>query len=156
MTTRDAAEAGLRLSGLEYLDAMLAGELPPPPIAETLGVWPLRFEEGVAQFYADPEERHYNPLGVVHGGLVATLLDSALACAVQTTLPAGVSYTTVDLNVTFVRAVTAETGRLVCTSEIVHRGSRVATAQARVVAEDSGKLVAHGSTTCMILDGLLG
>jgi uncharacterized protein (TIGR00369 family) len=156
MNARTAAEAGLRMSGLDYLRAMMAGELPPPPIAVTLGIWPLRADEGVAEFSLDPEERHYNPLGVVHGGAISTLLDSVLGCAVQTTLPAGVTYTTLELKVNFVRAVTEATGRLVATGEVVHRGGRVATAEARVVAEATGKLVAHGTATCLILDGLLG
>src|SRR4029079_7684151 len=100
---------------------------------------------------ADPDEYHYNPIGVVHGGLAATLLDSALGCAVQSTLPAGTGYTTLELKTNFVRPMTRDTGRVLCEATVLHSGSRIATAEGRVFVADTGKLIAHGTTTCMVL-----
>jgi uncharacterized protein (TIGR00369 family) len=147
----DGAARAAGMSGLEALRAMMAGELPPPPIGVLLGMEPVELSEGRAVFAAEPGERHYNPIGVVHGGLAATLLDSAMGCAVQTTLPAGAAYTTLELKVNFTRPITRDTGRVLCRAEVVHRGGRVATADGRVIAEDSGKLLAHGTTTCLVL-----
>jgi uncharacterized protein (TIGR00369 family) len=146
-----SAASAARLSGLDALRAIMAGELPPPPIALLMGMQPVDVSEGRAVFAAEPGERHYNPIGLVHGGLAATLLDSTMGCAVQTTLPAGVGYTTLELKVNFTRPITRDTGRVLCRAEIVHRGGRVATAEGRVVAEETGKLLAHGTTTCLIL-----
>jgi uncharacterized protein (TIGR00369 family) len=139
------------VTGLEVLRAIAAGELPGAPIAELLGFEPVEAEEGRMVFAAVPEERHYNPIGTVHGGLAATLLDSAMGCAVHSTLPAGVGYTTLELKVNFVRPITTETGRILCEGTVVHRGGRVATADGRVFAEADGALLAHGTTTCLIL-----
>ena len=144
------AMRGLEMSGLDYLRAMMAGEVPPPPIALTLGFEPVELGEGRAVFAAEPAEYHYNPIGVVHGGLAATLLDSATGCAVQTTLPAGVAYTTLELKTNFVRAITRDTGRVLCEAEVVHRGGTIATAEGRLRAEGDGKLLAHGTSTCLI------
>ena len=147
-----SAGRGRALSGLDYLRAMMAGEIPPPPIAQTLGMYPVEVEYGRAVFEAHPAEFHYNPIGVVHGGLAATMLDSATGCAVQATLPAGVGYTTIELKTNFVRAITRDTGRILCDAEIVHRGGTIATAQGRLYAEAGGKLLAHGLSTCLIVD----
>jgi uncharacterized protein (TIGR00369 family) len=147
----EGAARAARMSGLEALRAMMAGELPPPPIALLLGMRPVEVAAGRVVFAAEPDERHYNPIGVVHGGLAATLLDSAMGCAVQTTLPAGAAYTTLELKVNFTRPITRDTGRVLCRAEVVHRGGRVATAEGRVIAEESGKLLAHGTTTCLVL-----
>jgi uncharacterized protein (TIGR00369 family) len=136
---------------MEYLQAIMSGELPPPPIAMTLGLQPVELGEGRAVFAAEPAEYHYNPIGLVHGGLAATLLDSATGCAVQTTLPAGVGYTTLELKTNFVRAITRDTGRVLCEAEVVHRGGTIATAEGRLRAEATGKLLAHGTSTCMII-----
>ena len=138
------------MTGLELLRAIAAGEAPGAPIAELMGFEPVEAEEGRVVFACVPEHRHYNPIGTVHGGLAATLLDSAMGCAVHTTLPAGVGYTTLELKVNFTRPITSETGRVLCEGSVVHRGGRVATAEGRVVAEGSGKLLAHGTTTCLI------
>jgi uncharacterized protein (TIGR00369 family) len=146
MTT---AEAGKHISGLDFLNRMLAGELPHPPIAQTLDFTLESAAEGKATFVVTPAEYHYNPIGVVHGGLAATLLDSALGCAIQSTLPAGVGYTTLELHVNLVRAITHDVGRLRAVAEVVHAGRTIGTAQARLVGDD-GKLYAHGTTTCMI------
>jgi uncharacterized protein (TIGR00369 family) len=145
------AAAGATMSGLEYLRAIAAGEMPPPPIAVTMRMRPVELAEGLAVFEGEPGEEHYNPIGVVHGGYAATLLDSALGSAVHTTLPAGVAYTSLGVEVKFVRPLTRDTGRVLCEATVVHRGRRQATAEGRVLAAETRKLLAHGTTTCMIL-----
>jgi uncharacterized protein (TIGR00369 family) len=144
------AQAARETNGLEFLSKIVRGELPWPPIGKLLDFGPIEVSEGRAVFQVVPGERHYNPIGVVHGGLLATVLDSTMACAVHSTLPAGTGYTTVDLQVHFVRAVGKDTGLWRAEGEVVHRGSRVATAQGRVV-DASGRLYAHGTTTCLVL-----
>jgi uncharacterized protein (TIGR00369 family) len=109
-------------------------------------------EEGRAVFTVEPAEYHYNPIGVVHGGLAATLLDSAMGCAVHSTLPAGAGYTTLEVKVNFVRPLTAETGEVRCEAEVIHVGGRTATAEGKVL-DASGKLYAHATTTCIIFRG---
>jgi uncharacterized protein (TIGR00369 family) len=98
-----------------------------------------------------PDEYHYNPIGTVHGGLAATLLDSAMGCAVETTLDSGVAYTTLELKVNYVRPMTRDTGRVRCEATVVHRGGTIATAEGRAIAAETGKLIAHGTTTCLVL-----
>jgi uncharacterized protein (TIGR00369 family) len=144
-----AAEAGKTMSGKEYLQAMIDGKFPRPPISHVLNFELTEIGEGRATFSGEPAEYHYNPIGSVHGGLAATLLDSALGCAIQTTLPAGVWYTTLELHVNFVRPLTAQTGRVFCHAEAIHVGRTVGTAQARLV-DEMGKLYAHGTATCVI------
>jgi uncharacterized protein (TIGR00369 family) len=138
-------------SGLDHLRAIRDGSVPPPPIATLLGFELAEVEEGRAVFAVTPEEFHYNPIGVVHGGLAATLLDSATGCAVQSTLEPGVLYTTLEVKVNFARPMTRDTGRVLCEATIVHRGRTVATAEGRVVAEATGKLLAHGTATCLLM-----
>lgn len=147
---RPLAEAGMGLSGLEFLQKIVSGELPPPPLARLMNFDLVELREGHAVFAVDPAEYHYNPIGVVHGGLAATLLDSAMGCAVHSTLPAGAGYTTLEIKVNFIRAMTAETGRVRCEARIVHVGGRTATAEGQVI-DETGKLYAHGTTTCLIL-----
>jgi uncharacterized protein (TIGR00369 family) len=125
-------------------------EIPHAPVAELLGFTLIELGEGQASFELDPSERHYNPLGTVHGGIAATLLDSAMGVAVHTTLGEGQRYTTLELKVNFVRAITEETGRVVATGSVIHRGGRVATAEARLTDAD-GRLLAHGTSTCLIM-----
>lgn len=152
VTWRDPREglAGARsLSGLDYLRAMLRGELPGPPIAALMGFELVEVREGVAVFAVQPGEHHYNPIGSVHGGMPATLLDSAMGCAVHTLLPVGCGYTTLDLHTTYVRPITSDTGRLTCEGEVLHMGGRMATAQGRL-KDEAGRIYAHGITTCMI------
>jgi len=144
------------MTGLELLRAIASGEAAGAPIAELMGFEPVEAEEGRVVFEATPTAQLYNPIGSVHGGFAATLLDSAMGCAVHSTLPEGVGYTTLELKVNYTRAITEDTGRVVCEGTIVHRGGRVATADGRIVAADSGKLLAHGTTTCLILDGQPG
>jgi uncharacterized protein (TIGR00369 family) len=146
----EAARGVAALGGLEAMRLMIAGELPPPPIATLLGFDLVHVEEGRVVFAAEPGEQHYNPIGVVHGGLAATLLDSAMGVAVHTTLPAGWSYGTLDLSVRFVRPITSDTGRIRVEGVVVHRGSKTATTEGRVWAEDSGKLLAHGTGSALL------
>ena len=140
-----------RLDGLSALRGIMAGELPPAPIALLLGFEPVEVEDGRVVFAVEPGEQHYNPIGSVHGGLVATLIDSATGCAVHTTLPAGTGYTTTDIQVRYVRAITRDTGRLLCEGTVAHRGRTLATAEARVIAEATGQLLAHGTAAVLIL-----
>jgi uncharacterized protein (TIGR00369 family) len=147
---RPLAEAGRGVSGLEFLQRIVSGELAPPPFAALLNFDLVEVGEGHAVFAVNPAEYHYNPIGVVHGGLAATLLDSAMGCAVHSMLPAGAGYTTLEIKVNFIRAMTAETGRVRCEAKIVHSGARTATAEGRIV-DETGKLYAHGTTTCLIL-----
>ncbi len=147
------AAAGAAMTGMEYMEAIVAGEMPPPPIAVTMRMAPIELGEGRAVFEGEPGEEHYNPIGVVHGGYAATLLDSALGCAVHTTLPAGVGYTSLGIEAKYVRAITRDTGRVLCAADVVYRGRRQATAEANLTAAESGKLLAHGQATLMILAG---
>ena len=143
------AEAAREMSGLDYLRAMLRGELPGPPIARLVGFGFVEVEEGRVVFECEPAEYHYNPIGSVHGGLACTLFDSAMGCAVHTELPAGVGYTTVELKVNLLRPISAGTGRLLCEGNTIHVGGRIATAEARLT-DESGKLYGHATTTCMV------
>lgn len=138
------------MSGLDFLRALLAGEFPAPPIAGTLGFTMVHVEPGVAVFEGETGEHQYNPLGSIHGGYFATLLDSALGCAVMSRLPAGRGYTTTQLNVHMVRPAFAHTGTLRCEATALHVGRTVATAEARLTSVSDGKLYAHGTTTCAI------
>ena len=143
------AREGARLAGREYLQAMIDGRLPRAPIAALLGFELVEVKEGFAAFECRPEERHYNPIGTVHGGLACTLLDSAMGCSVHSTLPAGMAYTTLELKVNLVRPVTAATGTLRCEGRLIHAGRRTATAEGKLL-DTAGKLYAHGTTTCLI------
>jgi uncharacterized protein (TIGR00369 family) len=147
------AAAGATMTGLEYMSAVVRGEMPPPPIAVTMRLRPVELEEGRVVFEGEPGEEHYNPIGIVHGGYAATLLDSALGCAVHTTLPAGVGYTSLGLEAKFVRPISRDTGRVLCEAKVLYRGRKQATAEAKLTAAENGKLLAHGVATCMILSG---
>ncbi|HWH81566.1 MAG TPA: PaaI family thioesterase [Burkholderiaceae bacterium] len=153
MTTTGVArpEQVAGLTGLQVFEKMFAGELPAPPIAETLDFTLVEFSHGRAVFQGQPLLRHYNPLGTVHGGWIATLLDSCVGCAVHTTMPAGKAYTTAELKVNFVRAVTTRVPLVRAIGHVIHVGNRMATAEGRLVGPD-GKLYAHASTTCFIFD----
>ncbi len=140
------------MAGLDYVRAIQSGELPPPPIAVVMNYSIAELEEGRAVFEGEPGEEHYNPIGVVHGGYASTILDSALGCAVHTTLPAGAGYTSQTLEVKYLRPITRETGVVRCEAEVVHRGRRSATAEARLVAAETGKLLATATSTCLILE----
>jgi len=146
---RQVAEQGLKLSGMEYIQAIFRGELPAPPISELMGFQGVEAEPGRAVFEMVPGPQHYNPIGSVHGGIALTLLDSAMGCAVHTTLDAGVGYTTLEVKTNFVRPITADTGLIRCEGHVIHSGSRVATAEGKLT-DAAGKLLAHGTTTCLI------
>lgn len=138
------------LSGIEYLRAMQRRELPGPPIAATLDFMIDEIDEGRVVFTVVPAEYHYNPIGMVHGGLAATLCDSAMGCAVHSTLPAGTAYTTLELKVNYIRALTKETGLIRCEGTTIAVGGRIATAEARMT-DEAGTLYAHAMTTCLII-----
>ena len=138
------------LSGLEQMRAIASGEVEQPPIARLLGFGVVEVDEGRAVFFAAPGEQHVNPLGVVHGGLAATLLDSAMGCAVHTTLEPGWAYGSLDLSARFVRTITPGTGRILGEGVVVPRGGRTATMQGRVWAEETGKLLAHGTGSALL------
>ncbi|NUQ05623.1 MAG: PaaI family thioesterase [Anaerolineae bacterium] len=145
-----AARAGAALNGLEILQAMIDGKIPSPPISHLLNFHLSEAEVGRVVFTGETGEFQYNPMGMVHGGVAATMLDSAMACSILSTLPQGIFSTTVELHINMVRPLFAETGRLICSAEIIHVGKTVATAQGRLT-DATGKLYAHGTITCMIL-----
>jgi uncharacterized protein (TIGR00369 family) len=138
-----------RRSGADVLAAIAAGELPPPPVMSTLGIEAVSFEVGRAVFAMQPHEFHYNPLGSVHGGVLALLLDSAAGCAVHSVLPAGTGYTSVDLSTKYLRPVTTRTGRITAEGTVLSRGARTALAEARLT-DERGKLLAHATSTCLL------
>ena len=140
-----------RSSGLDLLRAMAAGDYPPPPVMQLIDMGGMEVEEGAVTFHLEPQEFHYNPLGTVHGGVLSTMLDTAAACSVHSTLPAGVAYTSLDLNVKFLRPVTLSSGRLRCAGAVLQRGRRTALAEARLT-DAAGRLVAHATSTCLIFD----
>ena len=147
----DPAEAR-RMSGREFLEAIIDGRLPAPPIARTLSFWLVEIGDGFAVFEGDAGEHLLNPLGVVHGGWALTLIDSATGCAGQTVLPAGASYTTVETKANFSRAITKDTGRVRAEGRVVGRGRRIISCEGRIV-DAGGRLLAHGTSTLMVLAG---
>lgn len=138
-------------TGLETLEAIFSGELPRPPIGDTLDLVPIHVERGLAVFQGRPQGKHYNPLGTVHGGWFAALLDSAVGCAVHSMLPAGKGYTTLELKLNIVRPLTDAVPLVRAEGKVVHGGRQVATAEGRLIGPD-GKLYAHATTTCLIFD----
>ncbi len=144
------AKKARSMSGLEYLRAMQNGEVPPAPIGVLMNMQVAEIEEGRVVFSVEPAEYHYNPIGTIHGGLAATLLDSSMGCAVQTMLPAGVGYTTLEIKVNYIRSMTRDTGTVYSEGKIIYTGGRIATAEGRIT-DASGKLYAHATTTCIIL-----
>lgn len=139
------------LTGEEILLEMIAGRIQEPAICSTMDFHVTEAKAGRAVFEGEPGDHLYNPMNTVHGGYLATLLDSALGCAVLSRLPAGVGYTTTQLNVHMLRPLFADSGLLRCEGEVLHLGRTMATAEARVVGVENGKLYAHGTTTCAIL-----
>jgi uncharacterized protein (TIGR00369 family) len=142
-------QTGKTISGRAYLEALQSGELPPPPIVALIGMKMTELSEGRVVFAMEPAEYHYNTLGTVHGGVMATLLDTVLGCAIQSMLPTETSYTTIELKVNYLRPITTKTGTVYCEGKIIHVGGRIATAEGRLT-DTAGKLYAHGTTTCMI------
>src|SRR5262249_35292721 len=138
------------MSGLEFLTALRQGVQPPAPFASVTEIWLAEVEAGRVVFEALPSARFYNPLGTVHGGWISTLLDSAMGCAVHSTLRPKQTYATVDMTVSFVRPVSERTGKLRCEGKVIHIGGRIATAEGRVW-DPAGSLIAHGSETCLLI-----
>jgi uncharacterized protein (TIGR00369 family) len=139
------------LSGIDYFRKMLAGELPPPAMLELFGIRLVEVEAGRVVFSATADERFYNGTGVAHGGFAATLLDTALGCAINSTMPVGKRFTTLELKVNLTRPITKEAGVLRCEAKAVHVGGRTATSEGRIV-DARGKLYAHGTTTCIVVE----
>ena len=145
------AERRRALSGLEFFQEMMAGTLPPPPMVALLGLRMVEASRGRVVFVGTPHEEFYNGMGVAHGGWAATLLDSALGCAINTTQPAGRTFTTLELKINFTRPLRREVGEVRCEATVIHAGTRSATAEARVV-DEGGKIYAHGTTTCIVVE----
>ncbi|HZR24612.1 MAG TPA: PaaI family thioesterase [Vicinamibacterales bacterium] len=148
MTTIDTRQG---LTGLDYFKKVLAGEFAPPPMLQMLGIKFVEVEYGRVVLTATVEERFYNGTGVAHGGFAATLMDTALGCAINTTTPAGKRFTTLELKVNLTRALTVKAGEVRCEGVAVHVGNRTAVSEARIV-DKNGKLYAHGSTTCIAIE----
>jgi uncharacterized protein (TIGR00369 family) len=146
-----AAAAGATMSGLEFLQAIGDGTLAPPPIAALFQMRPISFEDGRAVFECTPDESAYNPIGVVHGGLVCTLADTVVGCAVHSTLAPGVGYTSIDISVSYLRPVTRDSGALRATGQVTKRGRRVAFAAGEII-DGAGKLVATAASNCLVID----
>lgn len=144
------AEAGRAATGRDFLQAMIDRKVPAPPVAHLLGFYATEVGDGRVVFAYEPHESHYNPLGTVHGGVLASVIDAAVGCAVHTKLPQGVGYTTLALNTIFVRPVLATTGPMRCEANAIHVGRTVATAEA-TLKDEGGKLYAHATATQHIL-----
>ncbi|MCW2615478.1 MAG: PaaI family thioesterase [Frankiales bacterium] len=147
-----AAAAGATMSGLDYLRAVAAGELPPAPISSHFAMTVVSVDPGEVVFECLPDESAYNPIGLVHGGLVCTLLDSVTGCAVHTTLPAGTAYTSIELKVSYLRPVRADTGLLTARGRVVKAGRKVAFAEGEVL-DAAGKVLASATTSCLVMPG---
>ena len=143
------------LSGLQYFKRMVAGEVPPPPMLALLGIRLIEADEGRVVFTGTVAPEHYNGMGVAHGGYAATLLDSALGCCINTMMPPGKRFTTLELKVNLTRPLTQDVGPLFCEAKVVHLGGRTATSEGRIV-DGNGKLYAHGTTTCIVVDAPRG
>jgi uncharacterized protein (TIGR00369 family) len=154
MTWSDPAQVaaqGLAMGGKAYIEALRDGTMPAPPISVLMGFRVTEVADGRVVFTLDPSERTYNPLGFVHGGVAATLLDSVMGCAVHTTLPIGRGFTTLEIKINYLRAMSEETGTVQAEGKVVHAGRSTAMAEGRIV-DAKGKLYGVGSTTCMLLD----
>ena len=145
------SEAALAMSGADLLRGLRDGTVPPAPITSLIGLSFAEVEEGRIVMHLTPAEYHYNPIGSVHGGFLATLLDSVMGCAVHSTLPKGRGYTSLEIKVNYVRAVTADSGKLSAEGKVLHAGRRSAVAEGKVV-DGKGRLCATGSTTCLVFD----
>jgi uncharacterized protein (TIGR00369 family) len=144
-----ALQRGMTMAPLDYLKEMMHGGIPQPPIGDVMNIWGVEIEPGRGVFAAEAGEEHYNPLGVVHGGFVATLLDTAMSCAIFASLPQGGMFSTLEIKVNYLRPLRADSGPVTCEGKAIHVGKTVATGEGRVVTE-AGKLVATGTCTCMI------
>ena len=150
VTPTELAEKRLALGGLEFFRQMMTGALPPPPLLALLGIRLTHVEAGHVVFEGEVQESFYNGLGVAHGGYAATMLDSALGCAINTSMPAGRRFTTLELKINYTRPLRKELGVLRCEAHVIHVGNRTATSEGRIL-DASGKIYAHGTTTCIVL-----
>lgn len=152
-TWKDPHEGGTKarqMNGMEYFDAIRRGDIPYPPLMATLDLHAVSIEKGAAVFAFEPQEFHYNTIGSVHGGVISSVLDSAMGCAIHSTLEAGTAYTTLELKVNFIKAVTVKAGRLQAYGKIIHAGKKTALVEAQLL-DEKGNLYAHGVSTCLIL-----
>jgi uncharacterized protein (TIGR00369 family) len=147
-----SAAVGAELAGLDYVRKIQSGEIPPPPIAVVMNFSIEHLEEGRAVFVGEPGEEHYNPIGVVHGGYASTILDSALGCSVHTTCAQGVGYTSQTLEIKYLRPILRDTGAVRAESVVIHKGRKTATAEAKLTSVETGKLLATGTSTCLLFD----
>jgi uncharacterized protein (TIGR00369 family) len=145
-----AVDVARTMSGIDYLRAMLRGDVAPPPVSSLIGMEIVAAEEGRVVLSLVPDEYHYNPMGTVHGGIATTLLDSAMGLALVSTLPIGTGFTTLELKVNFARPLTHATGPVECTGTLINAGSRIVLAEARIT-DAAGRLFAHGTSTCYIM-----
>jgi uncharacterized protein (TIGR00369 family) len=145
------AETRQSMSGFDFFRKLLAGEVPPPPMLQLFNIRLVEVDQGRVVFAAEAEERFYNGTGVAHGGFACTLLDTALGCAINTLMPAGRRFTTLELKVNLTRPLTLQAGTLRCEAKVVHVGGRTATSEGRIT-DANGKLYAHGTTTCIVVE----
>lgn len=146
----DGAKQAMQMSGLEYLQAMGDGKIPFPPLLHTLDFRPTHLEKGKVIFSFNPQEFHYNPIGSVHGGVISAVLDSAMGCTLHSVLEAGQGYTTLELKVNFLKAVTTKTEVLHAVGKIIHAGGRTALVEAQLI-DNNNTIYAHGVSTCLIM-----
>ena len=139
------------MTGLELMRAMVGGTLPGAPIGAVMNMRGVAADPGTMTFEGTPGPEHYNPLGTVHGGYAATLLDSCMGCAVHTTLAAGMGYTSIDINITYVRAITVATGPVIARGEVINAGRRIATVRG-TLTDAAGNILAHGTSSCLIME----
>jgi uncharacterized protein (TIGR00369 family) len=151
LTASALAELRSTMSGLEFFRQMMTGAIPPPPLLVLLKIRLTQVEPGNVVFEGVAEEAFYNGLGMAHGGYAATMLDSALGCAINSVMPAGRRFTTLELKINYTRPLRKELGTLRCEAHVVHAGNRTATSEGRIV-DASGKIYAHGTTTCILID----
>jgi len=144
------AQKAMQMNGIDYLQAMTDGQIPLPPLLFTLDFKAVGFEKGQAIFSFEPQEFHYNPIGSVHGGVISAILDSAMGCTIHSVLEAGTGYTTLELKVNFIKAITIKTGKLQAIGKIIHNGKSTALVEAQLI-DANGTLYAHAVSTCMIL-----
>jgi len=146
----DGAKQAIKMSGIDYLNAMGAEKLPLPPLMYTLDFSVSNMLEGNVVFEFIPQEFHYNPIGTVHGGVISAILDSAMGCSLHSLLPAGKIYTTLELKVNFLKALTVNTGKIKTVSKVINLGGRTALVEAQLI-DDNGTVYAHGTSTCLII-----
>ena len=145
------AKEAMTMAGLDYFQAMSDGKLPFPPLLNTLDFKVESIEKGKAVFTFEPQEFHYNPIGTVHGGVISAILDSAMGCSIHSLLPAGTGYTTLELKVNFLKAITIKSGELKAIGKVIHSGSRTALVEAQLT-DQNGTIYAHSTSTCMLFN----